>query len=104
VLGGVIAVDPDQALIRLVANAHDWMRRLLDGEVASIRALARELDLDHRHVTRALPLASLAPDIVAAILEGRQPFDLTVTSLKRLTPLPIRWEDQRRTLGFTRAA
>ena len=55
-LGDVVAAAPDHALIKLIADARDWMRRLLDGKVASIRALARELDLDHRHVTRALPL------------------------------------------------
>ncbi len=80
------------------------MRRLLDGEVTSIRALARDLDLDHRHVTRALPLAFLAPDIIRSILEGRQPAELTITSLKRLDPLPMRWDDQRTVLGIPLAA
>ena len=71
------------------------MRRLRDGEVTSIRALARGLDLDHRHVTRALPVAFLAPDIIRSILDGRQPLDLTVTTLKLLDPLPMRWNEQR---------
>ncbi len=77
---------------------------MLDGEVASIRALARELDLDHRHVTRALPLAFLAPDIVAAILEGHQPVHLTARKLERSDALPIRWDDQRAALGFPQGA
>jgi hypothetical protein len=100
VLGDVIAAKPDQALIKLIADARDWMRRLLDGEVASIRALARELGLDHRHLTRALPLAFLAPDIVEAILEGRQPVHMTARKLERTDALPIRWDDQRAALGF----
>ncbi len=66
------------------------MRRLVDGKVASIRALARDLGLDHRHVTRALPLAFLVPNIIRAILDGRQPAELTATSLKRLDPLSMR--------------
>ena len=77
----------------LIADARNWVRRLLNGEVASIRALARELDLDHRHVTRALPLAFLAPDIVEAILEGRQPVHLTARKLERTDALPIRWDE-----------
>jgi len=104
ILGDVIADEPDNALIKLIADARNRMRRLLDGEVTSIRALARDLDLDHRHVTRALPLAFLAPDIVHAILDGRQPAELTITSLKRLDPLPMRWDDQRTVLGIPLAA
>ena len=104
VLGDVIADEPDHTLIKLIADAQNWMQRLRDGEVASIRALARDLDLDHRHVTRALPLAFLAPDIIRSILDGRQPAELTVTSLKRLDPLPMRWDDQRTALGILPAA
>jgi site-specific DNA recombinase len=103
VLGDVIASEPDQALIKLIANARSWMQRLRDSDVASIRALARGLDLDHRHVTRALPLAFLAPDIVRAILDGRQPVDLTVTTLKQFDLLPMRWNEQRQALGMPSA-
>jgi len=70
------------------------------GEIASIRSLAKDQGLDHRHVTRALPVAFLAPDIVEAILDGRQPVGLTASGLKRLNTLPIRWDDLRRALGF----
>jgi hypothetical protein len=43
-------------------------------------------------------LAWLAPDIVEAILDGRQPKALTVKRL--LAKLPMDWADQRRALGF----
>jgi hypothetical protein len=46
-----------------------------------------------------LPLAFLAPDIVEAILQGRQPVELTVLRLKRIG-LPLSWVEQRRLLGF----
>jgi hypothetical protein len=46
-----------------------------------------------------LPLAFLAPDIVEAILQGRQPVELTALRLKR-TRLPLSWVEQRRLLGF----
>ncbi|MHA1554284.1 MAG: hypothetical protein ACTSU0_07730 [Alphaproteobacteria bacterium] len=104
VLGDVITAEPDQALIQLIANARSWMQRLLNGEAASIRALARELDLDHRHVTRALPLAFLAPNIIRAILDGRQPGHMTARKLERMDALPIRWDDQRAALGFPHGA
>jgi hypothetical protein len=47
-----------------------------------------------------LPLAYLAPDITQAILEGRQPVDLTAFRLKRIGALPVSWAEQRRLLGF----
>ena len=54
-------------------------------------------------VSRILPLAFLAPDIVGSILAGSQPVSLTAERLKRLTALPLDWADQRKLLGFTPA-
>ncbi len=48
-----------------------------------------------------MPLAFLAPDIVEAILDGRQSVELTAESLKRLPALPTDWDAQRRLLGFS---
>ena len=53
-------------------------------------------------VSRILPLGLLAPDIVEAILDGRQPVELTAARLKRVRDLPISWVEQRRLLDFTR--
>jgi hypothetical protein len=42
-----------------------------------------------------------APDIVRALLKGRQPIELTPTRLLRLSKdLPHDWSEQRRFLGF----
>ena len=45
-------------------------------------------------------LGGLAPDIVTAILEGRQPAILTRTRLARTKALLLDWNEQRRMLGF----
>jgi hypothetical protein len=45
-----------------------------------------------------LPLACLSPDIVEAILAGRQPANLTVERLKRLSDLPLEWSKQHQLL------
>ena len=45
-------------------------------------------------------LGSLAPNIVTAILEGRQPANLTRTRLARTKTLPLDWNEQRRLFGF----
>jgi hypothetical protein len=60
----------------------------------------RRIGKDPGEISRTLPLAFLAPDIVEAILEGKQPIDLTPFRLTRSESFPHRWGDQRRTLGF----
>nr|WP_047169421.1 DUF2924 domain-containing protein [Sphingomonas sp. Y57] len=45
-------------------------------------------------------LQFLAPDIVTAILEGRQPIELNTRTLLRTSELPIEWKEQRKVLGF----
>jgi site-specific DNA recombinase len=46
-------------------------------------------------------LSFLAPDIVRALLKGRQPIELTPTRLLRLSKdLPHDWIEQRHFLGF----
>ena len=51
-------------------------------------------------VSRYLPLTFPAHDIVTSIAKGRQPIELTVQRLKRRSPLPIHWDEQRRLLGY----
>ena len=51
-------------------------------------------------ISRLLPLAFLAPDIVDSILAGQQPPDLKAKVLTRTSMLPISWEQQRKTPGF----
>ncbi len=100
--GGSRHHNVDLTLVKAVARAHAWNRKLVRGETRSIRALARELGVTNRYVRKILPLAFLAPDIVKAVLEGRQPADLSLEALTRIS-IPCRWEDQRRALGFAGA-
>ncbi|MET0183188.1 MAG: recombinase family protein [Caulobacterales bacterium] len=92
--GGVSQPRADRSLMRAVALAPVWMKRLDSGEVASIKALARSEKLCVLHTARLLPLAYLAPDLVTQILEGRQPRTLTLTALIA-EPLPLDWSAQR---------
>lgn len=52
------------------------------------------------HVTNIINRAFLAPDIVRMILNGTQPATLTLDSLKRMLPLPLDWEKQRKVLAI----
>ncbi len=56
--------------------------------------------VERSHLVRMARLRFLAPDITLAIIEGRQPIEMTARSLLRSGELPIEWEDQRKVLGF----
>ena len=55
------------------------------------------------YATRLFRLTLLAPDIVSAILSGKQPPELTARRLMDDTRLQLDWNEQRRSLGFARA-
>jgi site-specific DNA recombinase len=83
---------PVPSLVRAVARAHDWMDRILRGEVSNQRALAKQTGFDERYISRIIPLAFLAPDITEAILEGRQAPDLSLE--KCAGDIPFEWSLQ----------
>ena len=91
---------PNAALIKAVARAHVWYERLLSGEATSLRAIAREHGVTPRYVGRILRCAFLAPDLVEAILHGRQPPELTLAGLCH--SLPLDWAEQRKEIGQVR--
>ncbi len=90
----------DETLISLIAQAHCWMADLASGKANTIRDIALSASVDESDISRFLPLAFLASDIVEAIVAGKQPVDLTTERLKRIRSLPHAWQDQRRLLGF----
>jgi hypothetical protein len=66
------------------------------GEVGSLDELAVRYDVDRSYVGRILKLAGLAPDVVTAVLGGREPGGLALRRLPKL--LPILWSKQRQML------
>ena len=90
----------DEKLVRLIAKAHVWFEQLKSGERNSIEEIAASEKLDGGDVSRAIPLAFLAPSIVEAILQGKQPVDLTAERLRRMSALPHAWTEQQQALGF----
>jgi len=91
--------SPDMKLVALLADAHRWVNELAQGRAASVSELALQTNRDPSEVSRVLPLAFLAPTIVSAILEGRQPLAITPPPRKRAA-LALGWANQRRSLGF----
>jgi site-specific DNA recombinase len=90
----------NHALILAIARAKAWMRDLRSGKYADTLEIARRFDLSDPHVRRVLRFGYLAPDLVEAIVEGRQPRILTVKLL--LQGIPCAWQDQRAAFGFAR--
>jgi site-specific DNA recombinase len=63
-------------------------------------ALAKQEGVSRSYFTRVVRFSYLAPDITQAILDGRQPRDLTAEKLLVHSRLPLAWHDQRTALGF----
>jgi hypothetical protein len=87
----------DGTLVKSLARAFRWKRMLESGEFATIAELAERERIAPSYMTRVLRLTLLAPDIVEAILDGRQGPDVTLVQL--LEPLPVEWVGQRARAG-----
>ncbi len=92
---------PKLPLIKALARAHGWYEKVVQGKAFDMRSLARDAGLTERYVGKVFRCAFLAPDIVEAILAGRQPHDLNFDKLCQ--KLPLSWVEQREQLGFSPA-
>jgi site-specific DNA recombinase len=90
----------DLVLLKTIARAHRWFDQLLSGEAESLAAIAAREGLNYRFVGKTIRLAFLAPEIVEAIAEGRQPPELSTELLTKRTRLPLDWHDQKRLLNI----
>ena len=79
-----------------------WFTEIREGAARSVRELAASHDVDRTDVGRGISLAFLAPDIVEAIIAGRQPIELTAARLRRVRDLPVSWVEQSQILRFAR--
>jgi hypothetical protein len=89
-----VAATPMQLAL---ARGHRWLAMLESGEAKSITELAAREKIDNSYMCRMLNLTTLAPDIVAAILDESLPPHVTVHELA-ISP-PVLWEEQRERIG-----
>src|SRR6266436_6276568 len=94
------AAKPDARLIKLLLRARRFNATLADSEGIPFAVLAQREGVSRSYFTRLVRLSYLAPDITQAILDGRQPPDLTAEKLLEHSRLPLAWHDQRTVLGF----
>ena len=83
----------DETLVKALVRAHRWRRKIESGQAKSITDLAEQEGVTDAYICRVLPLTCLAPDIVEAILDGRQPKGLRLAEM--LGNGPLAWEGQR---------
>jgi site-specific DNA recombinase len=88
----------DPALIKANARGRKWFEELAIGRARSLQVLAKRDGISRRYIRRLVGLAFLSPQLVEAILEGRQPVELTATRLTEID-LPLDWTEQRRLLA-----
>jgi hypothetical protein len=88
-----IRTRADPAMVKALARAFRWKRLLEDGRYASISEIAAAEKIDRGYVGSILRLTLLAPDIIEAILDGRQPVGLGLPTL--LETFSLEWDRQR---------
>ena len=90
----------DAALVRLLIRAHSLAHRLASRPSSTLEEVGALEGMGAPYAARLMRLNFLAPDIVVAILNGRQPIALTASKLTADTRLPLDWSGQRKALGF----
>jgi site-specific DNA recombinase len=90
----------DAALVALIAKAWTARQALTATPGISVENAATSMGLKLDYYRVLIRISFLAPDIVAAIIEGRQPRTLTRQKLARMADLPLEWAAQREAVGF----
>jgi hypothetical protein len=83
----------DNTLVKALARAFRWKRMLASGAFTTMAELAEHERIAPSYMTRVLRLTLLSPELVGAILEGRQDPEITLSQL--LEPFSGDWQNQR---------
>ena len=84
--------DTPTPLQLALARGHRWLAMLESSEAKSMKEIARREGVDDSYVSRMVNLTTLAPDIVAAILDETLPPEVTLFELAAGTP--VLWAEQ----------
>ena len=94
--GASASVSPrariDSTMIKAIARGFRWRKLLETGVYGTIEEIAAAEKINSSYVSRLLRMTLLAPNIVEAILDGRQPTKVTLAVLMR--PFPVAWKEQ----------
>jgi len=87
-------VRQNRPLVLALARAHRWQRMIESGEVPGMESIAARLGVNRTYVARMLQLTALAPELVQAILAGKEPSGVSLAKLRG--GVPVTWDEQRR--------
>nr|WP_246522812.1 hypothetical protein [Neoroseomonas eburnea] len=90
----------DTTLVKAIARAFRWRRMLESGRFGTINELAAAEKINSSYVSRVLRLTLLAPDLVEAILDGRQPQGMTLPRL--VEDVAVEWRDHAERVDMPR--
>ena len=91
----------DLPLIRTLGKGFYWQKMIDMGEAANASELACRFKLEQGWVSEVLRMTLLAPDIIRAILEGRQPRQINLHAVRgRQAEVPLEWDAQRKLFEF----
>jgi alkylated DNA nucleotide flippase Atl1 len=71
----------DPHVLRAVASAWGWRRKIETGEVATIRDIAVAIKVSERFVSRTMRLAYLSPIVLERLVAHRRPCSLSIKDL-----------------------
>ena len=93
-------LDPEtmSPLQKAVIQGFQYRDMLESGKVATVSELAQKVKQGRAFLFRALSLVNLAPDIIEAILNGKEPSSLTLSKLRK--GFPEDWTEQRKMFGM----
>jgi hypothetical protein len=98
VAAGAMPARPPTPPAVALARAFRWQEMIESGQARSNSDLARKLTLDQSYVARTIRLASLAPDIIEAVLDGQESDGLSLWGLR--SKISLEWDGQRKELGL----
>ena len=82
----------DSALLKALARGFRWQKMLREGDYQTLEEIADAEKINPSYVSRLLRMTLLAPEIVEAILAGRQPEGLTMS--RAIRPFALAWQRQ----------
>ena len=85
--------DYQEAFVIALAKAHRWLELLESGRYRSITEMAETFGVNNAYMRRLLRFTLLAPDIIVAILGGREPDGFSQNML--VGAIPADWSCQR---------
>jgi hypothetical protein len=88
----------DNTMIKALVRAFRWRKLLKTGTLATGEEIAAAEKINASYISRVLRLTLLAPDIIEAVMDGRQPAEMTLAVMMR--PFPTAWKEQSKAFSL----